>query len=287
MRPFVLYILCPSRSGSTLLGNVLGGHPELLHIGEVVAPVRKARALRCRLCGDDPCPLWGGALPADFVEAAVHRFDGAPEGPGPGALHERVLAAFPGVRGLVDGSKKLPWARFHARSAAHDHRFLFLRRDLRGCLASWKRTGPDQLAATARSAARQIQELDRFAASLPADRARIVRYEDLVAAPSRAVADIVAWLGLPRCEGLADHAQHDNHVVGGNPGPMWQRVSAAGRSVALVEADMDPQQLAFYRGAGSAFVADERWRAELVPADLALVAELLGDAQRTWGYGLS
>lgn len=48
----VVFILAPSYSGSSLLGNVLGAHPAALHIGEVVSTLQRGKGVRCRLYGE-------------------------------------------------------------------------------------------------------------------------------------------------------------------------------------------------------------------------------------------
>jgi len=82
------------RSGSTLLGLVLGTGSDSFHLGEVDAWYRPWRAhhfvLECRCCGSG-CHVWERL--ADLPARHLHR-----------GVAERL-----GVRHVVDSSKSLPW----------------------------------------------------------------------------------------------------------------------------------------------------------------------------------
>ena len=67
MRRSVAFVLCPGHSGSTLLGHFLGAHARILHVGEIVAPMRRGRPFRCRVCEGPECPVWGSALSEPFA----------------------------------------------------------------------------------------------------------------------------------------------------------------------------------------------------------------------------
>jgi len=69
----IVYILSPARSGSTFLQLLLGGHPNIVGIGEVKhvlkeycqtqSPKNPAHGDQCS-CGQEPrkCPFWGPIL---------------------------------------------------------------------------------------------------------------------------------------------------------------------------------------------------------------------------------
>ena len=68
----VLYILGVSRSGSTILGLVIGGHPEVQILGELKAlahmhKIVKKKNRHCS-CGKalDQCEIWSGITPEAF-----------------------------------------------------------------------------------------------------------------------------------------------------------------------------------------------------------------------------
>ncbi len=286
----VIQILCPSRSGSTLLGNVLDGHPQILHIGEVVAPVQKGRPVRCRSCAGVPCPVWDEALGASFVRAAVARFEGRAEGPGPGELYERLFAAFAGIRFVVDGSKNLEWAHYHEGRGSYATRHLLLRRDLRGCFASWKRTAKERGAApghhlsVARGVREAIEALDALARSADEGRCAVVRYEELVADPLGQARRLCAWLDVPPDDGMADHLGRAAHLIGGNPGPVLQQRLARGEDTGALQDEMAAPQRRFYGSLDAPFTHDLRWREELTREDLRCFDEILGAANAAWGY---
>lgn len=169
--PRILYVAGAGRSGSTLLGMVLGALPGCTHVGEL-RHVWERGVLENRLCGCgaafSDCPFWTavgerafGGWSTDDARAQVRRlwatgrqrhFPLVATGLGParfraearvyGELQERVYAAVAAVCGtpvIVDTSKS-PIYALTLRAQALDVRVIHLVRDSRAVAYSWTRT---------------------------------------------------------------------------------------------------------------------------------------------------
>lgn len=295
----VALILGSPRSGSTLLGAMLGAQSEAVMLGEVNRHARVLRDRRaqgaperlCDVCEGD-CPLWDRAVPRSFGARHFDGIDPRPpagaEGPGP---YEELFAAT-GARVLVDSSKTAAWARARLEDARDwrraEPRLILLTRDGRGTVASMRHKSPgrpvaelaDRWARLVRAVAEVHERAD------PARRAR-VRYEDLVADPDAALRRLCAAIGMRFEPGMAAYWRHEHHPLGGNLGTLslvadWRH--EAGLRGRPARAPRRGRQ-AIYREAGYAVFDDQRWREELDAADLAAFEARAGDLNRALGYG--
>ncbi len=298
-RRTVLFVLCPGHSGSTLLGHVLGAHPQAVHVGEIPTPLRRGRPFLCRVCEGAACPIWGGALPEPLVRAALRRFRRerwlpAPlHGLGGGdlrcALHRRVFDALPRTRLVVDSSKTLAWARWN-RGGGRELRvvWLHLRRDLRGVLASHlARDRPASATATTRSLVAHTRRILRLLEGVEAGDRLSIRYEDLVTRPEEVVGELSGELGLAFDPAMLDYYKSPQHVIGGNPGPTYQVRSHLGRARPDLEFldTTSTENQRYYREGRPGFRLDERWRQRLTGEMLADFERLAGPLNRRLGYG--
>ncbi len=101
----IVNICGPGRSGSTLLGSMLGNSPNAFHCGEVYAWFRPYRThhfkIKCT-CKEDPCPYWEKIK--DYPESDFHK-----------KAFERL-----GVDFVIDSSKEISWVVDNNRWAARN-----------------------------------------------------------------------------------------------------------------------------------------------------------------------
>jgi len=302
-RPTVAFVLCPGHSGSTLLGHFLGAHPRVLHVGEIVSPMRRGRPFRCRVCEGDRCPVWGAALQEPFVRHCLARFhrDRWLPGPLPGllraatgeaeprlALHARLFDSVPGTDVVVDSSKTLRWAVWNAGAPSPFRvAFVHLLRDLRGVLASHlRRVEPDPIEKTCRDMVSISARILAFLETRPAADVARVRYEDLVQRPQETGATLCRFLGLDFDSQMLEYYRVPQHVIGGNPGPTHQVRAfhgSADRSLEFLDQTSAENQ-AFYRDQPPGFLPDLRWKSELDPASLRCFEAIAGEMNRRLGY---
>ena len=250
----VLFIVGHGRSGSTLLGNILGEAEGVLHAGEVRFLWSRG-ILRGRLCGcGEPvgtCPFWspvveealagGGPSPERINEAIreATRLRALPrllrEGAAPPDDIRRVLgrlyraaATRSGARLVVDSSKMPAYAALVARVAGVDASFLHLVRDPRAAAYSWLRPR-DREGGTADPMPRYPAWRSARAwvvANLAAARvARLgpglrLRYEDFASSPRTTVEEVLRFVGEPPGVPFTDDRTvivGEQHTVSGNP----------------------------------------------------------------------
>ena len=247
----VLYISGFGRSGSTIVDNVLGQLDGFFSAGEMRL-AWDAGQLDTRLCGCGEtlaaCPIWSRVLPdlpgmpsgrryPESHDMWVRLATGLPCRP-PSAVAEAVAARYrrlvevTGARVVVDSSKKPLYAWLLGSLPGIDLYLFHMVRDPRGVAYSWQKR-KQQPGKGAGSAMRRYGAVgssvrwdlrnavvERQWSGNP-ERYRRVRYEDLMAAPRDALADVAAWLGeefTPDPFVRADTVLlRPNHTVWGNP----------------------------------------------------------------------
>lgn len=296
----VLYIAGAGRNGSTMLDKVLGQHPDVFAVGELGRLWDRGLQQR-RLCGCrtpvPECPIWQGilhrafgAVSADLIAeiggqiATVNRTRTMLTGrSGPEsaevrsrlAVLYRAIADHTGARLIVDSSKAPAYGRALAMTPGLDVRMLQLVRDPRAVAYSWQR-GKLQVdegvprpmdSAGPMTAARGWLlwnlVLDRMRRSA-GDRMRLLRYEDLVAAPRSTVRDILDFAdpSLPP-DGLTflderTVRQDPTHSVSGNPSR--------------------------FRDGEVRIEVDQAWRSRLSARDRRVVSAVTWPLARRYGY---
>lgn len=287
MKPLLVFVISLPRSGSTLLGHILGAASETLYTGEVPAPLQKGRPVRCRFCGDNPCPIWGSVLKSDFVQRCYR----SQQRSGRNVFRRRVVQAFGNIVGgyeppaalfeklfqselkpaiLVDTSKQLSWIDWNRTSEIYDTRYILLQRDLRGVAASVRRSRTQPVRKIAAQLCSSVRVLDRYVGHLPARDVLNIQYEQLVTEPQKVVPRICSFLNTDFEHEMLDFRNHPSHVIGGNLGPVLQ----------CRDIRNDDSESA----AAETLTADERWKQELTPLELSEFERAAGSFNRALGY---
>lgn len=244
-----IFIAGAGHSGSTLLGLLLGSHPEAFYAGEAaktrfLGDGRKPEHKRvCKLCGPD-CPVWG-----DFVVR---------EEPD---LYEQ-LARTTGASTVIDSTKNLNWltrqsqaVQIHGGRAA----LIFLQRDGRAVINSRVRKYPER--EPRQLIASWVQRMNDTQAFFDAFEGRktVVRYEELASAPRRTLRTTCAALDVPFDDAMLDFAAREHHVLGGNNGTQWQ----VGRRLDETFVELSDRTREYYGEHPEGIVLDLRWLDEL------------------------
>lgn len=230
----VVYIAGWVRSGSTLLGNILGSYPSSCHLGEVTHLFTPAHPTN-NLCGCglvfEECPVWGRALHesglADNLQNANHlRLLTARLRHTPGLVYEwkrreqrslysdllsrlyPAVSTSAGAEFIIDSSKSPGEAMAAATAIDCNTKIIHLVRDPRGCAYSTsqraKQHHPNLSTRTRtlspqESSIRWLQSnglVELVRAAIPRNQSAIVRYEDLMANPVEVVGSLAKWIGL-------------------------------------------------------------------------------------------
>lgn len=252
----IVYVVGWQRSGSTVLGNLLGSLSGAVHVGELTYLGHRHNPGDCG-CGQDypDCPLWSEVVPslpfdlADWHRARdrAHRLPQLPrelrrwrrEGrPSAYAAMTEVLyrqiAQTSGASVVVDSSKSPGGALALLETEDLEAHVIHLVRDPRAVAFSLaarvKNHGRDGRlgamkqrsvpGATTRWLAANAAT-ERYVRAAGGGRVRQLRYEDLVASPRSEVASLVSWWGgdtaLLPFRGEHEAVLEDSHAVMGNP----------------------------------------------------------------------
>lgn len=254
------------RSGSTVLGDVLGTADRTVHVGELVRLPRMLRAGRPCDCGQPltACDVWRG--PAALLTAhdgpVVSLVDDVawPREPGVLAAVYGAIADATGATTIVDGSKHPAFAAYALDQTQGAVGILHLVRDVRGVVHSrvtrgrtrrLEGAGPGRTAASAaRDTLRWVvrnEQARRLADRTP--RSLLVRYEDFAVDPGGVLDAISRTFAVtrPAASPAGTWSCEERHCVWGN----------RGREVGTIHVR-----------------ADTRWLHEMPPGLRALVSTL-------------
>lgn len=270
----VCFIGGAGHSGSTLLGLVLGAHPQVFYAGEARKSVflgdesKPLKKRACKLCGLT-CPVWGGLHPSAEED-----------------LYE-TLSRRTGKPIVVDSTKSTDWhhaqlARLSGTGASTT--LVHLMRDGRAVVNSRIRKYPEEAPrAIIEAWLAQIARTDELVAAFPGDVVR-VRYEELASAPERTVQRICEALGVAYDPAMLRFWEADQHPLGGNNGTQFlvARERASGARASIVE--LGERTRSYYGAHPRAIVLDLRWKRELAPDALALFEALAGETNRRFAW---
>jgi Sulfotransferase family len=184
-----VFLICPVRSGSTLLRVLLNSHrdicaPHELHLRFVRVQFEKPYAeLAMKEIGLDHDELehvlWDRILHSELVRSGKRVL--VDKTPGNATFHDRLLAYWP------------------------DAKFIFLLRHPASIVASLMETRPDrELVQTLREARTYLDGVEQARQQHPG---LVVRYEDLTADPTAVTRQICTYLGLRWDPGMLDYGR--------------------------------------------------------------------------------
>jgi hypothetical protein len=272
----VCFVGGAGHSGSTLLGLVLGAHPQVFYAGEARKSVflgdltKPLKKRACKLCGPG-CPIWGELHPSadeDLYEALSRR-TGKPI--------------------VVDSTKSTDWHREQLARLAGTGvitTLVHLMRDGRAVVNSRVRKYPEEAPrAIIEAWLAQVARTDELVAGFPGEVVR-VRYEELASAPEPTTRRICDALGVAYDSAMLRFWEADQHPLGGNNGTQFlvarERERASGARTSIVE--LGERTRSYYGAHPSAIVLDLRWRRELTPDTLALFDALAGETNRRFAW---
>ncbi len=261
---------CP-RSGTTLLGSMLGTHERVVCLPEAPFIGLQARAFR-----DSPDAIASihRAIQSDFkfrflqlsandLEACLHA-----DAHGYRELIEAYVRAF-AMRNQRSDSRywldhtphNLAYCRRLA-SAFPDARFVHIVRDGRAVAASWipLTWGPNTVVGAAQQWMIYMAQGLAGEQSVPSAQVQRVRYETLVSEPEVVLRDLCAWLDLPFRSAMTE-------------GKGFQVPAYTRSQHGLIGRPADPQRI-------------DSWRSRLRPREIEIFEHLTGDLLPNLGYEL-
>jgi len=252
----VVFVTGAGHSGTTLLGMMLGTHPDALFAGEVQEFGLKGNRI-CLTCGE-ACTVWGS------VDANKIVYD--------------ELAHASGKSVVIDTSKMIPeWiepavASLTGRGAS----MIFITRDPRAIVASELRYQPElsptEITVRWRG---QMRRCEMLAFNFPGSVVR-VQYEELATKPKETLRGICAGIGLSFDERMLCPWDTPGHQLDGNLG-VW--ALATGNTLKL-----SPKQSLYYINHEKKIKLDERWKRELDEEAVREIREAAKSLFYTYGW---
>jgi hypothetical protein len=217
-RPQVVYVMGAGRSGSTVLGVVLGNCDGVFYAGELDAWLRKEG--RCNFGGEAREEFWSevaseveegpslfGETARRHVEHSTAIFRPHPSRRSLQQRYRRVAEALYGAIAersgcgiIVDTSHYPLRARQLQRLEGVDLYLLYLVRDPESVVASFSKRDVDQPAQSPLKANVYLHLTNLLSTLVflrqPRQRRLLVRYEDFIAGPEETVGRVLDWLGL-------------------------------------------------------------------------------------------
>jgi len=252
----VLFIAGPTRSGSTIISNILGQIEGFFHAGEVIEAWDRGRIWKCS-CGQVPheCVIWSGifkslnsSISAEDQAAIIrlrdklsrsHKVilnhslhpDSSTEDK-PAAIYLDGLAKLytiiknrTGADVIVDSSKNVGYADTLSKVAVIDLHVVHLVRDSRATVFSWSKKKRElwqmnPLRASVEWISRNLAS--EFMKKRRPEKFINIRYEDFIENPRRCLGDILKVLNIYDVE-LPFLSPHEviiksSHGLCGNPG---------------------------------------------------------------------
>jgi hypothetical protein len=204
------FIVGVPRSGTTLLRQMLRGHPRLVvppesHFVPAVLAAPTAEAALDRMLGDEHFVRWG-------IDPADVRRRAATGQQTPAGMLRAAYETYADAHGRPRWGDKTPAYVVHIPLLAATFpgaQFVHIIRDGRDVAASWRETwwGPDDVLVTAHQWRRMIARGQAAAARLPHGRYLEVRYDRLVADPEPELARVLEFLGEEMHGGLLDYTE--------------------------------------------------------------------------------
>jgi hypothetical protein len=265
MSQTVVFILSSKHAGSTLLGFLLGSHPQAALVGHLENFERRLRdkgTVKCKVC-DGPCEVW------DRYMQVLER-----------PYYHRAAFEVLGKPIVVDTSQVASWAALNQPYVGRSV-YVYL---LRHGLASLRRTKNRRGGLTRRlieewkSAHCDIQS---FLAGVPSGDQITIRYEELATDPPAVLRQICDVVDIDYDPIMLQYWLAGHHAISGNDKPfnvvrLHQQKLSTG--------SLGQEDQAFFEEVGYGIKLDTRYLSEYTPGEVRLFNLLAGRFHKRLGY---
>jgi hypothetical protein len=261
----VVFILSSKHSGSTLLGFLLGSHPQAALVGHLENFERRLRdkgRVECKVCGG-PCEVWGRYM--QVLERPYY--------------HRAAFETF-GRPIVVDTSQAASWAAFNQPHVGHSV-YVYL---LRHGLASLRRTKNRRGGLTRRLIEEwkgAHHDIRKFLAGVPSEDQITVRYEELATDPSAVLRQVCGVAGVDYDPIMLKYWLVEHHALSGNNKP-FNVVRLHQQKLSTDSLGQEDQ--AFFEEVGYGIKLDTRYLSEYTPREVRLFNLLAGRFHKRLGY---
>lgn len=279
MNQKVVFMCAAAHSGTTLLGLILGSHPDCFYAGEVNntrllsnpnLPPEKIRKISCKICGVT-CPVW-----SDF------------------SLNENVdvyeqLSKKSTKSVIIDSTKELTWLReriSEIQATSSEPFLIFLQRDGRAVVSSWfRKQKGGNFGKVVEEWVTYIQQTQSFFNQFRGKKLTL-SYEKLATSPEQIVPQICHFLEIDYHLRMLDYYQQQQHPIGGNVGTQFLVARAQDKledSFVNLNKKSGPRS-SYYKDSSADIRLDLRWQQELSPQMLQMFEVIAGETNKTFKW---
>ena len=289
MTKTIINIVCLGHSGSTLLGNILGGHSSIFHIGELVAPMQKGKKIICMDCQDEPCPVWGKTITQKDLLREHRRFEFWKKSRIKfrlndlmelryKSIYERLFNSMEEVSFIVDSSKNIDWYKFQRKNNSFNVRYVFLKREPKAVISSLMRVHNNDLKNVVDIVKQSIANLNYFFHQLQSDQVIVMSYEKLATDFQTQIKFMAVSLGIKVEKGMYEFNQYRHHLIGGNQAVIIQKIFKKASKLSSIHGYNEGlNDYSFYKDL-SGISLDERWKTKLSQKQMDYIDQELGSS---------
>lgn len=262
-----VFIIGAARSGSTLLGLILGSHQECFYAGEAILTKfmqdnqpSSIRRRSCKFCVSG-CPVFGNFQLSSSLDIWEQ-------------LSIKTQKPI-----VIDSSKIIDWLAEQTEvieNTSSQPCLIFIQRDGRAIFNSEINSDP----------ARPIEELvhkwlnrikitQAFYDEFEGKKIKI-RYEELANNPELIIQQLCNFLEINYQPSMLNYYQHEHHTLGGNSGTQFVVAKAQNKHQKEPYMMMHEHRLNYYQKHSLGITLDLRWKQELAPESLRLFEEMAG-----------
>ncbi|MBD3200094.1 MAG: hypothetical protein GF316_08765 [Candidatus Lokiarchaeota archaeon] len=251
----VVFICGAPHSGSTLLGLILGSHPETFYAGEA----NKSRFLNskdptmedrfCKICGPE-CRIWGNydsSLEKDLYEQLRRLTD------------KKII---------IDSTKKVEWLkkRSEALNFKEDKQYLiYIMRDGRAVINSRLRKYPEtDINDLISNWKDHVSATNEFFHNFKQNKIKI-HYEELALSPEVVIESLCEFLNIAYFDKMIQYYDHEQHPLGGNTGTQSLILKAQENKKTDSVIRLSSRNKYYYSEHPLGIKLDLRWKEELDP----------------------
>lgn len=302
----VAFVIGTGRSGSTLLGLLLGSHSHIFNLGELISmpqrlqplPEADGKRVICRgVCLADPCPYWNDRADLSVLQryfgegraaqliartAQQHR-----------SIYQYLFDWFEHAM-LLDVSKRVEWVERQLHPRRHwrtmQPHLIYLVRDGRAVINSqhrkWsQRDDAPTLSTIAHEWVRDVQAFNAYYAQSPHPKIT-VHYEDLALDPAATLTRLCDFLGVDYEPPMLTYWQHDHHFVSGNAAArsIIMRYRAQEDAAYAAHISVPDYMRDHYQALGLNIELDLRWQDELSPQQQDQIEAIIGPTNAPFAY---
>jgi hypothetical protein len=298
MKRKVVFIIGSGHCGSTILGLILGSHPNVFSLGEFKTVSTRLKDIKnnipqiCGICMDK-CKFWNDTVPLSLLKFYFFRsqrikfFDSILNRINPFLINiYSKIFEYTKTSILIDSSKSVPWVKQQLKPWYYwkeiEPYLVYICRDGRAVVNSFLRKYPERgIKNLTKEWKGHTIEINKFYQSFSVDRKLKVFYEELATSPNEVIKNICNFLSLDYIDNILKFWKYDNHHdIGGNLGArslIFNYKKNRNNIYEDISKEFKGLRKSYYQRIGLNIKIDLSWQEELSKEDLDIFNSIAED----------